>query len=141
MRDYGPFADNASPRNALLIECGQHWDRRSVAVAKEAALRFLRHFRVVDPEFVADNLPPEPLSPPVVIKVTEAVTVETDEFKFVSEFKGMEIIERAGTLIGNDGEREVRTPYEACVLIMPSKRLQKGATAVRFGRFVTDRYI
>src|SRR3546814_17938143 len=26
MRDYEGFADPASPKNALLVECGQHWE-------------------------------------------------------------------------------------------------------------------
>jgi len=30
----------------------------------------------------------------------------------------------------------VRTPYDDCVLIMPSRRLVKGQTAVRLGRYV-----
>jgi hypothetical protein len=27
MRDYGGFGDPGSPKNALLIECGQHWEK------------------------------------------------------------------------------------------------------------------
>ena len=34
------------------------------------------------------------------------------------------------------GDVPVATPYDHCVLIMPSKRLQRGQTAVRLGRFV-----
>jgi hypothetical protein len=30
----------------------------------------------------------------------------------------------------------VTTPYDDCVLIMPSRRLDKGQTAVRLGRYV-----
>ena len=33
LRDYGPFDDPADPRNALLIECGQHWERAAPEVA------------------------------------------------------------------------------------------------------------
>ena len=42
----------------------------------------------------------------------------------------------SGTLIGRDGDREIRTPYSDCVLIMPTRRPRKGETAVRLGRFV-----
>jgi hypothetical protein len=31
----------------------------------------------------------------------------------------------------------VRTPYDNCVLIRPSRRLAKGQTAVRLGRFLS----
>jgi hypothetical protein len=57
-------------------------------------------------------------------------------FRFARVFTGLEVIAKAGTLIGWDGDREVRTPYDNCVLVMPSKRLYRGQTAVRLGRFV-----
>ncbi|HUL56750.1 MAG TPA: M14 family metallopeptidase, partial [Usitatibacter sp.] len=33
MRDFGGFGDPASPKNALLVECGQHWERNAEHVA------------------------------------------------------------------------------------------------------------
>lgn len=136
MRDYQSFSDPSSPRNALLVECGQHWERESVSVAKEIALRFLDHYRVVSPEFIEEHLTTRP--PPVqrVIEVTGPITIETDHFRFTESFRGMEVIENEGTLIGWDGDKEVRTPYDRCVLIMPSRRLRKGESAVRFGRYM-----
>jgi len=71
-----------------------------------------------------------------VIEVTEEVTIASDKFEFVDEFRGLEILTPKGTLIGRDAGREVRTPYDDCVLIMPSRRLTRGQTAVRLGRFV-----
>jgi hypothetical protein len=38
--------------------------------------------------------------------------------------------------LGYDGESEVTTPYDSCVLIMPSLRQTPGASAVRFGKFI-----
>jgi hypothetical protein len=58
----------------------------------------------------------------------------TDQFHFERSFRGQEIIAEAGTLLGHDGSREIRTPYADCVLIMPSRRLVRGQTAVRLGR-------
>jgi hypothetical protein len=46
------------------------------------------------------------------------------------------VLSPKGTLIGRDNGREVRTPYDDCILIMPSRRLARGQTAVRLGRFV-----
>ena len=135
MRDYGAFADDASPKNALLIECGQHWARASAAVAIDAMLRFLMHFGAIEREFAAPHLAPLPESQRVV-EVTQAVTIESDDFRFAAPYVGMEVITRAGTVIGHDGAREVATPYDNCVLIMPSMRLRKGETAVRLGRIV-----
>lgn len=136
MRDYAEFADDASAKNALLIECGQHWERASATVAVDAMLRFLLHFGAIEREFAAPHLAPLPAAQRVV-EVTEAVTIESDDFRFAAPYVGMEVIARAGTVIGYDGPTAVATPYEDCVLIMPSMRLQKGQTAVRLGRIVS----
>lgn len=135
MRDYEAFGDASSPRNALLVECGQHWEPASVAVAKEISLRFLAHYEVVDPVFVQEHLTTATPSRQRLIEVTGPVTIETDDFRFTESFSGMEVIEKKGTLIGWDGSTEVRTPYDDCVLVMPSRRLRKGASALRFGRY------
>jgi hypothetical protein len=71
-----------------------------------------------------------------VIEVTDAVTVESDRFQFSEPYTGLEIIARAGTVIGHDGDRPIATPYDECVLIMPSQRLARGQTAVRLGHLV-----
>jgi predicted deacylase len=136
MRDYGAFADESSAKNALLIECGQHYQPGSEAVAKEMALRFLAYYDVIDRQLFADRLPAQTPPAQKLVQVTGPVTIETDNFRFASAYKGMEVIEKAGTLIGHDGDKEVRTPYDNCVLIMPSRRLRRGESAIRFGRFV-----
>ena len=41
MRDYGGFGDPNSAKTALLIEAGQHWERRAAEVATDVMLRFL----------------------------------------------------------------------------------------------------
>jgi hypothetical protein len=46
----------------------------------------------------------------------------------------MEVIADRDTVIAHDGEAPIRTPYDDCVLIMPSRRLVAGQTAVRLGR-------
>ena len=136
MRDYGGFGDAASPKNAMLVECGQHWAPRTVAVARETTLRFLAHCGVIDPEQGPLRFAETPLAQQTV-EVTHPVTITAEAFRFARVFAGLEVIEQAGTLIGWDGEREVRTPYDGCVLVMPSKRLYRGQTAVRMGRFVS----
>jgi hypothetical protein len=75
-------------------------------------------------------------SPQRVIEVTQAVTISGDHFDFVEDFHGLEVLPKKGSVIGRDDGKEVRTPYDNCVLIMPSRRLVKGQTAVRLGRFV-----
>src|SRR5947208_9796552 len=53
MRDYGGFGDANSAKTALLIECGQHWERRSAEVATDVMLRFLIAVGTVIPDDVA----------------------------------------------------------------------------------------
>ncbi len=135
LRDYAAFADSDSARNALLVECGQHWQRASADVARESVARFLAHLDVIEPT----DWPGRPLVPAPArqrfIEVTDVVTIETDAFRFVGDVRGLEVIADAGTVIAHDGEAPVHTPYDGCVLIMPSRRLIKGQTAVRLGRF------
>ena len=136
MRDYMGFADPASAKNALLVECGQHWERESEAVALQTALRFLLHLGVVDEDFAGPHLDPHEAPRQKCIEVTGPVTIETDDFHFVDDYRGLETIENAGTVIGHDGDKPVATPYDDCVLIMPSRRLRRGESAVRLGRFI-----
>jgi predicted deacylase len=131
MRDHGGFGDPASPKNALLVECGQHWERRSADVAIETMLRFLAVVGSIDPALA----PKGKTVPQRVIEVTDAVTIATDKFRFIERFRGLEVIPKAGTVIAHDDEQPVRTPYDGCVLIMPSRRMMRGQTAVRLGRF------
>ena len=138
MRDYGPFGDPASPKTALLIEAGQHWQNRAAEVATDVMLRFLIAVGVLTRDDAAPIAGPDFDAHPQqrIIEVTEAVTIASDKFEFVDDFRGLEVLSPRGTLIGRDNGREVRTPYDNCVLIMPSRRLAKGHTAVRLGRFV-----
>ncbi len=138
IRDYGGFGDPASPKTALLIEAGQHWEKRAAEVAMDVTLRFLIALGVVTRDDVAALGGPDFDAAPkqVVIEVTQAVTITGNRFEFVQPYVGLEVIPKQGTVIGHDGDREVRTPYDNCVLIMPSRRLIRGQTAVRLGRYV-----
>ena len=45
MIDRGGFADPASGRQAVLVECGAHWEPASADLAIDVTARFLRHFQ------------------------------------------------------------------------------------------------
>ncbi len=137
LRDYAFFDDAGDPRNALLVECGQHWERAAPEVARQATLSFLRHFGIVDGAFLDAHAAPPSGTPQRVIEVTAAVTIGSDDFAFARPVHGLAVVPAAGTLLARDGDAEVRTPYDDCVLIMPTRRPKKGETAVRLGRFVT----
>ena len=136
LRDYAAFGRLESTRNALLVECGQHWSRATARVAVEVALRFLASTGAVARGWVEARLPETAPEEQRVIEVSGPVTIESERFRFVEDYEGMEVIADEGTVIGWDGERAIRTPYPECVLIMPSRRLRRGESAVRFGRYV-----
>jgi predicted deacylase len=138
MRDYGPFGDATSPKTALLIEAGQHWQQRTAEVATDVMLRFLIALRTLTHDDAAPLGGPDFKNQPRqrVVEVTEAVTITHDRFEFADDFRGLEVLTPKGTLIGRDNGREICTPYDDCVLIMPSRRSGRGQTAVRLGRYV-----
>ena len=136
LRDYAQFDDPNDTRNALLVECGQHWEVAAPIVAQQVMLRFLRHFGMVDRAFSDAHVDTGDLPPQRTIAITDVVTIESDEFAFTVPVAGMLSIGCSGTLIARDGKREIRTPYDDCVLIMPTRRPRRRETAVRLGRFV-----
>jgi predicted deacylase len=136
MRDRGGFGDPASPKNALLIEAGQHWEKSSVDVAIDTSLRFLRVTGVVDEAFVKPRLRQSPPAKQRVVRVTEPVTALSPSFRFAKPWKGLEVLPEAGTVVAMDGDKVWRTPYDDCVLVMPSTaHVRPGNTMVRLGRY------
>lgn len=136
MRDYAPFIDESSSKNSLLVECGQHWEASSVDVSHHTAVRFLRHFDVVAEQAIAELATPNAGSMPTIAEVSGPYTMKTAKFDFTEEFTGMEVIERAGTVIGYDNGEPLETPYDNCVLVMPTRRREAGQSAVRFAQIV-----
>ena len=56
-------------------------------------------------------------------------------FRFAACYQGLDVIPKAGTPIGYDGDEVIRSPYDDTVLVMPSlAHLRPGTTVVRFGR-------
>lgn len=136
MRDRGGFGDRASPKNALLIECGQHWERRAVDVAIDTTLRFLMAVGAVDARWARPRLRIEPPPRQRLIRVTEAVVAKSMDFRFAGRYTGLEVIEKAGTPIAYDGDTVWTAPYDDTVLVMPSlKHVKPGTTMVRLGRY------
>jgi predicted deacylase len=135
MRDYGEFANAHSERIALLLEAGQHWDPRAVGVARDTLMRFLvQAGALARSEAPMGWLLPD-REPPAPIVVTDRVVAASMDFRFSGRFTGGETIAKAGTVIATDAGREIATPYDGCVLVMPSLRqLRPGVTTVRLGR-------
>ena len=137
MRDFGGFGDSSSPKNALLVECGQHWERSSAEVAWQTLWRFLRTLDMVDHATADREIGPAP-GPQRLIRVTEAVIAHSPAFRFARSFTGLEVVPHEGDVIAWDGEEAVRAPYDNCVLVMPvPNNIKTGLTAVRLGKIET----
>ncbi len=135
MRDYEAFGDAASAKNALLIECGQHWETGAVTVARDTTARFLLLSGVVDKADIPDGWI-QPLPDAMnVVRVTEPVVARSMDFRFEDAYTGLEVFPKAGSLIAWSDGKPVYTPYDNCMLVMPSlKQLLPGVTVVRLGR-------
>ena len=133
--DHPRYVDAGTAPVAMLLECGEHFSRAALDAAEEAVKRTIAVF--------LNDENPAPISPQTVIEVTQAVTIETDSFEFTREWQNMEIVTDADTLIGRDGDREVRTPYDSAYLVMPASSMfrKPGQTAVRLARRVDTQHL
>ncbi len=131
--DHTRFSDPDTPYVGMLVEAGQHWVPETVDTAMASTVRLLRHLDVVAPDapLPAVRLP----GTSRLAVVTDAVTAVTSGFAFVDSYRGGDIIPVRNTLIAMDGDTEIRTRYDDCLLVMPSLRPSKGHTAVRLARF------
>ena len=141
MRDYGRLGlpDAQAPgTRSLLIECGFHGDPSSRDVARDMCIRFLEHAGTVQGDTLQARLPGWKQADAAAqwrLDVTGPVVARSERFRFDQPYQGLECIAQAGTVIGdNDGE-PVTTPYNDCVLVMPSVRQARaGVTVVRFAK-------
>jgi predicted deacylase len=136
MIERGPFGEPTDPRTALLIECGQHWERAAADVAVDTLMRFLSVAGTLEAAAATSRFRVTP--PPVqrVLRVTEPVVARSLDFRFVAPFTGLEVIARQGDPIATDGDTVIRAPYDDTVLVMPSMaHLKVGTTMVRLGRY------
>ncbi len=146
MRDFGRFGepdvdpdtDRSNDTCSLLVECGFHGDLSSRTVAQDQCVRFLQAAGSLDATAAASFLPgwQQPDAPcQWALEVTGPVVAHSDKFRFAESYTGLEVIAHAGTVIGWNDDEPVLTPYDDCVLVMPSVRQAKaGVTVVRYAR-------
>jgi hypothetical protein len=129
--DYPRF--NIGGGAANLVEAGQHWEPDCVDMTIGCIAGLLHHLNMAgaDPTLTLPQRQRQRFA-----QVTEVVTAATSSFAFVRQFRGCEIVRQRNTLIAVDGEREVRTPHDDCLLVMPSLRPSRGHTAVRLARIM-----
>ncbi len=125
------FSEPGGRRAALLVEGGQHWQAATLRTLEACAAALLRNSGCAGAPLA---LPQG--GTPQLAEVTRTVVANTHGFGFVRPFRGGEVIPQAGTLLARDGEAEIRTPHDDCLLVMPSPRTLRGHTAVRLARFL-----
>ncbi|MEN0076971.1 MAG: succinylglutamate desuccinylase/aspartoacylase family protein [Paracraurococcus sp.] len=133
--DYARFSDPAGRCTAMLLEAGSHWEAETVAMMEAVAAQLLRRTGLAA---AGEPLlsPPPAGPPPRIARVTRTVTVRSPGFAFLRPYRGGHVVAERNTLIALDGEEEVRTPHDDCLLVMPSLRVMPGQTAVRLARFL-----
>jgi predicted deacylase len=131
--DHAAFTAPGSRRAAILLEAGPHWAAPTVAAMEATATRLLRQAGLLPPATPPDAPAPGPA--PRLAEVTRTVTAATGGFAFLRPYRGGDVVPRRNTLIALDGEAEIRTPHDDCLLVMPSLRTARGHTAVRLARF------
>lgn len=134
--DYGRFADPAASATGNLVEAGQHWRPETVDTALACVAGLLRHLGLADSHPALPPPPPTACAGRRYAQVTTAVTASTASFAFTQTYRGGDVIARRNTLIALDGDTEIRTPHDECLLVMPSLRPSRGHTAVRLARLV-----
>lgn len=136
MVERGGFGDPASPKRALLIECGQHWAGSAAEVAWDTLVRFLRLTGLADEAWAQSRLSLQPPARQRVLRVTEAVVARSADFQFLVPMVGLSVVPKAGTPIARDGAHVWHAPYDDTVLVMPGiAHLKPGNTMVRLGRY------
>ena len=123
--EYGSFRDAASPAAGLLAECGPHFDKDAETNAIQIALRFLDACGVIAPETVKTYNAVAETGKVNVYSDMLLPVAETDSFRFSGEFRGYEEFSE-GDLIALDGDKELRAPYDNCVLIAVATNIRKG---------------
>jgi predicted deacylase len=126
--DYGRFTEASAQAACVLVEAGQHWEPATVAQMRASITALLAYTGQILP--AANLASPQPR----FAEVTRLVTAKTNRFVFTKMFRGGDIIARADTLIAHDGDDEIRTPHDNCLLVMPSLKPSRGHTAIRLAK-------
>ena len=117
----------------LLTDLGK--DRN--ALAHDTLARFLGLAGMAAPSWVASHTRLPLPSAQRLVRVTEPVVAKSTAFRFTVPVVAMSVIPQAGTPIAEDGGHVWTTPYDDCVLVMPSqRRFKPGQTMVRLGQYV-----
>ncbi len=126
--DHPHFVAPGGSAIANLLEAGQHWQEETVTMTEQTVLAMLALHGMIDAPAAPARASRR------IAMVTHTISPTTGQFAFVAPYHGGQVIPSRNTLIALDGTAEIRTPYDDCLLVMPSLRASRGHTAVRLAR-------
>lgn len=129
--DYARFTEAACSAACILVEAGQHWEPATITQMRATITALLHHTGLIP----RDPAPECGLAR--FAAVSHVITAKTNRFVFTRPYRGGDVIAKAGTLLARDGDTEIRTPYNDCLLIMPSHKPSHGHTAIRLAKIKT----
>ena len=132
--DLDRFTSAFGSAMAMLVECGPHFERKTIATASvvlDATLGVYLGFPSISGAALAAHKPEQ-----ILIEVTDAVTISSASFAFEQDMTNMTQIPERGSCVAKDGDLSIVTPHADAWLVMPapSRYMLPGMTAVRFGR-------
>ena len=105
-------------------------------VAVDTLFRFLAATGAVNASICKSHSRLPPPAVQRIVRVTEPVVAKSMNLKLPYLFKGLEVIRQTGTVVATDGDTVWRTPYDDCVMVMPSlAHVKPGTTVLRLGRY------
>lgn len=129
--EYGRFTESG-PQSAtsLLLEAGPHWQPETILQCQKTVQTLLRHVGML-------NQPARTIVSRYA-EVVKTITARTNRFQFVRDFRGGDMIPKAGTVIAYDGDQEIHTPEDNLIMVMPSLKVAYGHTAVRLAKLAQN---
>ncbi|WP_367160008.1 succinylglutamate desuccinylase/aspartoacylase family protein [Kozakia baliensis] len=127
------FLSESGPARSVLLEAGQHWRSETTDTSLKVARRLIGQAETI--HFSDDIAGAQGLEQAIV---TDNVMARSAGFTFRHPYRGGEVIHRAGTIIAQDGEDEICTPYDRCLLVMPNLHARRGQLAVRLARLLRN---
>lgn len=135
MVEYGAFADPASPKTALVVECGAHFLRGSVDVAKHALIAFLDAMGTIEPEVARRLKPAVPPCEEGIYEIEKVHVAKHADLKFLGPYIGFEEVPK-GTKIAMDGPDAIEAPFDRCAVLFPKANPMQGREFVTLARRV-----
>ncbi|MFM7345733.1 MAG: succinylglutamate desuccinylase/aspartoacylase family protein [Tagaea sp.] len=135
MVEYGAFADPASPKTALVVECGAHFLRGSVEVAKHALIAFLDAMGTIEPEVARRLKPSVPPCEEGIYEIEKVHVAKSAKLEFLAPYVGFEEVAK-GTKIAMDGADAIEAPFDRCTVLFPKANPAQGREFVTLARRV-----